>query len=54
MPDSNNFKMTRSTGGENIDDVIKRAIRFKMQKNRIYVYETEDKENLEKEETKDE
>ncbi len=54
VPDSNNFKMTRSTGGENIDDVIKRAIRFKMQKNRIYVYETEDKENLEKEETKDE
>ena len=54
VPDSNNFNITRSTGGENIDDVIKRAIKFKMQKNRIYVYETGDKENLEKEETKDE
>ncbi len=54
VPDSNNFNITRSTGGENIDDVIIRAIKFKMQKNRIYVYETGDKENLEKEETKDE
>ena len=54
VPDSNNFNITRSTGGENIDDVIRRAIKFKMQKNRIYVYETRDKENLEKEETKDE
>ena len=54
VPDSNNFNITRSTGGENIDDVIRRAIKFKMQKNRIYVYETGDKENLEKEETKDE
>lgn len=54
VPDSNNFNITRSTGGENIDDVIIRAIKFKMQKNRIYVYETRDKENLEKEETKDE
>jgi len=38
IPDSSNFEITRKTGGENIDDVIKRAIKFKMQKNKIYVY----------------
>ena len=54
VPDSNNFKITKNTGGENIDDVIKRAIKFKMQKNRIYVYGIDSKEDTEKEETKDE
>ena len=51
MPDSNNFKITQKTGGENIDDVIKRWIKFKKQKNRIYVYKDDVIEN--KEETKD-
>ncbi len=37
MPDSNAFYITKKTGGENIDDIIKRAIKFKMQKNKIYV-----------------
>lgn len=46
IPDSKKFKITEKTGGENIDDVIKRAIKFKQKKNRIYVYM--------KEETKDE
>ena len=36
--DSKKFKITEKTGGENIDDVIKRAIKFKQKKNRIYVY----------------
>ena len=54
MPESTNFKITQKTGGENIDDVIKRGIKFKMQKNRIYVYENETSEEIEKEETKDE
>lgn len=53
MPDSTNFKITRSTGGENIDDVIKRGIKFKMKKNRIYVYEKDIEKELE-EETEDE
>lgn len=48
MPESTAFEITKKTGGENIDDVIKRAIRFKMQKNKIYVYE-EEKENKTKE-----
>lgn len=46
MPDSKKFKITEKTGGEAIDDVIKRWIKFKSQKNKIYVYL--------KEETKDE
>lgn len=46
IPDTKKFKITEKTGGENIDDVIKRAIKFKQKKNRIYVYM--------KEETKDE
>lgn len=54
VPESNNFKITQKAGGENIDDVIKRAIKFKMQKNRIYVYENEIDKNTEEEETKDE
>jgi hypothetical protein len=46
VPDSRKFEFTEKTGGENIDDVIKRAIKFKQKKNKIYVYM--------KEETKDE
>ena len=46
MPDSKKFKLTEKTGGEAIDDVIKRWINFKRGKNKIYVYV--------KEETKDE
>ena len=53
MPDSNNFKITQKTGGENIDDIIRRGIKFKMKKNRIYVYESDIEEDKE-EETKDE
>ena len=41
MPDSNAFQITKKTGGENLDDIIKRAIKFKMQKNRIYIYQEE-------------
>lgn len=53
IPNINNFEFTKKTGGENIDDVIKRAVKFKMQKNKIYVYQKE--ETIEKEEeTKDE
>lgn len=53
MPGSTAFEITKKTGGENIDDVIKRAIKFKMQKNRIYVYE-EDKVNKTKEKESEE
>lgn len=52
MPDSTAFEITKKTGGENIDDVILRFIKFKLQKNKIYVYQ-DIKKDLE-EETKDE
>lgn len=46
IPDTRKFKFTEKTGGENIDEIIKRFIKFKRKKNRIYV--------CIKEETKDE
>lgn len=56
MPESTSFEITRKTGGENIDDVIMRAIKFKMKKNKIYVYDTSlEKKNVdEKQEKKEE
>ena len=47
VPDLGAFAFTKKVGGENIDDVIIRAIRFNRSKSRIYTYEIE-------EETKDE
>ena len=47
IPSSSAFKFTQKAGGENIDDVIKRAIMFKLKnKNKIYVYKksTEEEE----------
>lgn len=37
IPDTNSFELARKAGGENIDEVIQRAFRFKMKKNPIYV-----------------
>lgn len=42
VPDTSAFEITKKTGGENLDEVITRFIKFKMNKNKIYVY-TEDK-----------
>lgn len=50
VPEIKIFQITKKTGGENIDDIIKRWITFKKKKNRIYIYKDIDK----KEETKDE
>lgn len=47
IPETSAFKFTQKVGGENIDDVIIRAIKFKMNKNKIYMYGIE-------EDTKDE
>ena len=39
VPNSTAFDITRKTGGENIDDVIMRWLKFKFKnKNKIYVY----------------
>lgn len=42
IPESNNFEITRKTGGEKIDDIILRAIRFKSHGKRIYVHTKEE------------
>ena len=46
VPEANGLEITKKTGGENIDDVIIRWIKFKKNGNKIYVYKPE-------EETKD-
>lgn len=39
VPNSVAFDITRKTGGENLDDVIMRWLKFKLKnKNKIYVY----------------
>ena len=46
VPNLTRFEITRKTAGENIDDVIKRGIKFKMKKSKYYVYDTkEEKED---------
>ena len=49
VPDTTAFEITKKTGGENIDDVIRRAIKFKMEHNKIYLYTIDTKENNKKE-----
>lgn len=44
VPDTNGLEITRKTGGENIDDVIMRYIKFKKNNKKLYVYTKE--ENL--------
>lgn len=51
MPDSSAFEITKKTGGENLDDIINRFIKFKLQRNKIYIYK---KSNIIEEDTKDE
>lgn len=41
IPDTKKFEITRKTGGENIDDIIKRWIKFKKNNNKIYVLKEE-------------
>lgn len=55
VPNTNAFEITKKTGGENIDDIIKRLFKFKMKKNKVYLYTKEtEKINEKEEETKDE
>lgn len=39
MPDTKKFEFTKKTGGENIDNIIKRWIKFKRNNNKIYIRE---------------
>lgn len=38
MPEAQGLEFTRKTGGEKIDDVILRAIKFKQKNKKIYIY----------------
>ena len=42
IPNTDSFKITRLVGGENIDDIIIRYIKFKKKKNKIYITKEED------------
>ena len=42
VPESSNFEITRKTGGDRMDDVISRALKFKQKGKRIYVYTKEE------------
>ncbi len=42
IPEANGLEITRKTGGENIDDVIKRYIKFKKNDKKLYVYTKEE------------
>ena len=42
VPNSATFKATRLVGGENIDDIIIRYIKFKRRKNKIYITKEEE------------
>lgn len=44
IPDNTSFAITKKVGGENIDKIIMRWIKFKRNKNKIYIYK-EDKTN---------
>jgi len=43
VPEAGGLEITRKTGGENIDDVIKRYIKFKQKGKKLYVYTKEEK-----------
>ena len=45
IPDTNGFEITRKAGGENIDDIIMRYIKFKKNSKKLYVYTKEEKPN---------
>ena len=45
IPDSNNFEMTKKAGGEYIYEIVQRYFKFKMKKNKLYLYFKEDKQD---------
>ena len=42
VPENKKFDFMRKVGGENIDDIILRAVKFKKKNSRIYVYKGEE------------
>ena len=44
VPNLEKFEFSKKTGGENIDDVIRRAIRFNTRGKKIYIYKEEERD----------
>ena len=42
VPNTEKFKVTRAVGGENLDDIVLRFIKFKKKKNKIYITKEEE------------
>lgn len=45
MPNSQNFEILRKTGGEDIDEILIRLLKFKKGGKRVYLYHTGGTEN---------
>ena len=45
VPEANGLEIMRKTGGENIDEIITRYIKFKQNKKKLYVYTKEENNN---------
>ena len=45
IPDIQAFKVTRLVGGESVDDIVLRFIKFKRKNNRIYITKEEEIKN---------
>ena len=42
IPESSSLQISRKAGGERIDEILLKAIKFKLKKNRIYLYTKEE------------
>ena len=42
VPDIAKFEFSKKTGGENLDDIIRRFIKFKTKGKKIYIYKEEE------------
>lgn len=48
VPNIGFLKATKVVAGENLDDVIKRAVKFKQKKNKIYIYDDKEERTNDK------
>ncbi len=48
VPNIGILKATKVVAGENLDDVIKRVIKFKQKKNKIYIYDGKEEQTDDK------
>ena len=46
IPDIETFEITRKAGGQQIDDVLKQLIKFKLKKKKIYTYAKVEEEKI--------